>query len=370
MFPDVVVRSGFQGYDRLIIMAALQEMVDCIGGWPDRAVSGAKVLLKVNMLSAKNPERGITTHPEVAAAVGLLLKARGCDVFVGDSPGGAVKGVERYWRNCGFLEMSRETGIGLVNFESSGSRRVEVRGRSYNVAVPVIEGFDVRINLCKFKTHSYCRMTNAVKNSFGIVPGLGKAMLHTMSPRPRDLAVNIVDLYEAAHFDLHISDAIIAMDGRGPSTDGTPRPDGVLALARDGVCMDAAMCAMAGLSPLELDTTREARRRGLGKAPEVIVTDGAHRFENFRIPGQSWLNNVPPFMGTVVRALLRVAPRSNGKCTGCGFCARSCPVDAIVIKKKRAVMKRGKCIMCLCCHELCPENAVEIKSPFLRRTRR
>ncbi|MFO7626860.1 MAG: DUF362 domain-containing protein [Candidatus Fermentibacteraceae bacterium] len=370
MYPDVVVRSGFRGYNREVIMEAISEMVDRTGGWPGRAVSGARVLLKVNMLSAKSPERGITTHPEVAAAVGLLLKARGCDVFVGDSPGGAVKGVERYWKNCGFLEMSRETGIGLVNFESSGSRRVEVRGRSYNIAVPVIEGFDVRINLCKFKTHSYCRITNAVKNSFGIVPGLGKAMLHTMSPRPCDLAVNIVDLYEIAGFDLHISDAIIAMDGRGPSTDGTPRPDGVIALARDGVCLDAAMCEMAGLPPLELDTTREARRRGLGKAPEEIVTDGVHRFENFRIPGKSWLNSVPPFMGTVVRALLRVAPRSNEKCTGCGFCARSCPVDAIVIKNNRAVMKRGRCIMCLCCHELCPENAVEIKSFFLRKTKR
>lgn len=370
MYPDVVVRSGFQGYNREAIMESISEMVDRAGGWPCKVAPGAKVLLKVNMLSAKSPERGITTHPEVAAAVGLLLKARGCEVFLGDSPGGAVKGVERYWKNCGFLEMSRETGIGLVNFESSGSRRVEVRGRSYNIALPVIEGFDVRINLCKFKTHSYCRMTNAVKNSFGIVPGLGKAMLHTMSPRPCDLAVNIVDLYEIAGFDLHISDAIVAMDGRGPSTDGTPRPDGVLALSRDGVCLDAAMCAMAGLPPLELDTTREARRRGLGKAPEEIVTDGVHRFENFRIPGKSWLNSVPPVIGTVARALLRVAPRSNEKCTGCGFCARSCPVDAIVIKNKRAVMKRGKCIMCLCCHELCPENAVEMKSLFLRKTKR
>lgn len=365
--PDVVCRSGFQGYDRSRIMDALGEMVDSVGGWPVRAVAGARVLLKVNMLSAKSPERGITTHPEVAAAVGLLLKARGCEVFLGDSPGGAVKGVERYWRNCGFLEMCTDTGIGLVNFESSGSRRIEIRGRHYNIATPVIEGFDVRINLCKFKTHSYCRITNAVKNSFGIVPGLGKAMLHTMSPRPRDLAVNIVDLYEAAKFDLHISDAIIAMDGRGPSTDGTPRPDGVLALSRDGVCLDAAMCAMAGLPPLELDTTREARRRGLGKPPEDITVDGAFRFESFDIPGRSWLNSVPPVLGTVARAVLRVAPRSNAKCTGCGFCARSCPVDAIAVKNGRAVMKRGRCIMCLCCHELCPENAVEIRSVFLRR---
>ncbi len=139
------------------------------GGWPDSAAPGARVLLKVNMLAAKSPERGITTHPDVVAAVGLLLRDRGCRVFVGASPGGAVKGVERYWRNCGYLDMCRETGLELVNFESSGSREVSVRGRSYHVALPVLEGFDLRINLCKFKTHSYCRITCAVKNSFGIV---------------------------------------------------------------------------------------------------------------------------------------------------------------------------------------------------------
>lgn len=366
---DVVVRSGFTGYSRDVLMGAIEEMVGLAGGWPEAAAPGARVLLKVNMLSAKSPERGITTHPEVAAAVGLLLAARGCSVFLGDSPGGAVKGVERYWRNCGYLEVCRETGIGLVNFESSGSRKVMVRGREYDVALPILDGFDLKVNLCKFKTHSYCRVTNAVKNSFGIVPGLGKALLHTRSPRPKDLAVNIVDLYEAAGFGLHISDAILSMDGRGPSTDGRVRLDGVLAVARDGVCLDAAMCAMAGLEPLELDTTREARRRGLGKEPEQMRVDGRFRFEGFQIPGRSWLNSVPTFMGAVARNLLRVAPRSNEKCTGCGFCARSCPVDAISMKNRRAVMKKGKCIMCLCCHELCPENAVEIRSPFLRSGR-
>ncbi len=363
---DVVLRDGFDGYRRETIIAALEEMVPLAGGWPGSAVPGARVLLKVNMLAAKSPERGITTHPEVAAAVGLCLMARGCTVFLGDSPGGAVRGVERYWKNCGYLEMCRETGIGLVNFESSGSRKVVVRGREYDIAIPILEGFDLRINLCKFKTHSYTRMTNAVKNCFGIVPGLGKAMLHTRSPRPRDLAVNIVDLYEAARFDLHISDCILAMDGRGPSTDGRPRLDGVLAVARDGVCLDSAMCAMAGLPPQELDTTREARKRGLGKDLKDISIHGSHRFEDFRIPGRSWLNSVPPFLGTVARGLFRVAPRSNERCTGCGFCARSCPVDAIEIRKGRAYMKRGKCIMCLCCHELCPENAVGIKSLFVR----
>ncbi|RKZ03157.1 Thylakoid associated protein, partial [Candidatus Fermentibacteria bacterium] len=53
-------------------------MVDLAGGWPRSVVPGARVLLKVNMLSAKSPERAITTHPEVVAAAAVLLKREGC----------------------------------------------------------------------------------------------------------------------------------------------------------------------------------------------------------------------------------------------------------------------------------------------------
>ncbi|MCK5785047.1 MAG: DUF362 domain-containing protein [Candidatus Sabulitectum sp.] len=363
---DVVIEDGFVFYCVRRLQRAIASMVEKAGGWPAGTSAGDRVLLKVNMLAAKHPSRGITTHPAVVAAVASLLRDRGCYVAIGDSPGGAVKGVERYWRNCGFQTAADVSGAEMVSFEGSGSKRITIHQREYDIALPILEGYDCRINLCKFKTHMYTRLTNALKNSFGIVPGLGKAMLHMRSPRPVDLAVNIVDLHEIADFSMHISDGILCMDGRGPSTDGRRRHEGFLAVAMNGVHMDMVLSQMAGLPWDQLDSNVEAYSRGLGKPFADITVHGSHQFVDFDIPARSHLNYIPRWLGPVARWLLQTAPVSNDKCTGCGICKRACPVDAIEIRNGRARMKKGTCIMCLCCHELCPENAVELKLPFGR----
>lgn len=361
---EVVIKDGFPGYCTANLKRVLSQMVDETGGWPDGTSAGDRVLLKVNMLAAKDPSKGITTHPAVVTAVASLLQERGCLVEIGDSPGGAVKGVSRYWEKCGFKLAAELTGADLVSFEASGSRGVSIHGRNYDVALPVLDRYSCRINLSKFKTHSYTRMTNSVKNAFGIVPGFGKAMLHARSPRPRDLAVNIVDLFEIADFSLNITDGILCMDGRGPSTDGRKRHEGFMAVSRNGVQLDMILAEMAGLPWEQLDSNREGFHRGLAGPFEEISVKGSHEFHEFDIPKPSYLNYIPRWLGSVAKALMRIAPVSNSKCTGCGICARACPVSAIEIKNGKAVMKKGVCIMCLCCHEMCPENAVEIKLPL------
>ena len=45
-------------------------------------------------------------------------------------------------------------------------------------------------------------------------------------------------------------------------------------------------------------------------------------------------------------------------CTGCGSCMRDCPVSAVKVKKKRAIINTEKCTSCKACLRSCTEGAM------------
>lgn len=46
------------------------------------------------------------------------------------------------------------------------------------------------------------------------------------------------------------------------------------------------------------------------------------------------------------------------KCTGCGLCVSTCPMEAIAVIQNKAVIDNNKCSECLMCPEVCPVNAI------------
>ncbi len=358
-------------YETERVADAVHRLLDELGGIREFVRPGQKVLLKPNMLSAKAPERGITTHPSVLEAMVNEVKEAGGRVFIGDSPSGALKGVKRCWENTGFLKVAEKTGSELINFEAAGSVLREKDGRKYHIAKAVLET-DVVINLPKFKTHGFTLYTGAVKNLYGTLPGFQKARFHKTLPQPGQFSRILVDLYALVRPALHVMDGILGMEGNGPAT-GDLRDIGLLLASPDGIALDTIASTIMGFKPREIDAIRLAAKEELGetRADHIRIPQGsleAYKIPDFNLPSNRLMKFVPTFLVKWVGNLLWVRPRVDlSQCTGCSMCARGCPVEAIKMIDGYPEMDYHKCINCLCCNESCPDNAIYQELSWLAR---
>lgn len=73
------------------------------------------------------------------------------------------------------------------------------------------------VSVCKLKTHSMTTLSGGVKNLFGCIPGLQKPELHLRFPEKADFGEMLVDLALTVKPALTIVDAVVGMEGDGPS---------------------------------------------------------------------------------------------------------------------------------------------------------
>ena len=82
-------------YDFEKLSKAVLSLMGPLGGFERFVKPGMTVLIKPNLLSARTPERAVTTHPELVRVVASECTRIGANVLIGDSPGGIEKGLRR-----------------------------------------------------------------------------------------------------------------------------------------------------------------------------------------------------------------------------------------------------------------------------------
>lgn len=370
--PVVLVAAA--DYRREVIEAAVAAALAPLGGMAAFVSPGQRVLVKPNMLAGKEPQRAVTTHPELVRAVIRLAQQAGGLVSVGDSPG--VGSPRQVAERCGILAVIEETGATFAPFVESVA--VRPSGRTFHqleIARDLLDA-EVVINLPKLKTHQMIGLTCAVKNLFGAVVGMRKPQLHLQAGSDKSFfALMLLELADFIRPALTIVDAVVAMEGDGPGS-GDPVAIGAILAGRDPLAVDSVATALTGLPPDLVLTQVAARRAGRESAYFENVTLLGEplsrlRPKSFRPAKITDVNfGLPPLLRTVLRRTLTARPEADhARCVRCGLCVRHCPPEAMRIADGRLQIDHGRCIRCFCCQELCPHSAILTRQGLLLRLR-
>lgn len=366
----------------------MDELLSMMGGIHQFAKPDEKIVLKVNLLQPAKPEQALSTHPTVVSAVARMTKKSGANPVIADSPGAGYRYNEKtlntLYRRCEMFKAAEEAGI-EVNLDTTYQPVSFPEGKlikHFEVITPVVHADGV-FNLCKLKTHLFMSMTGAVKNNFGVIPGLAKPGYHANLHDKSRFAEMLLDLAEYVSPRLSIMDAVIGMEGDGPGSAGIPRQVGLLLGSRNQLALDVVAAEIIGLRREYNPVLLAAEKRGLSptrleevqligpKIPEIRISD--YKFPSTIFEGMGlgplpwWQKLLQPLFRN---GMSRAPQILKDTCIGCGICCDSCPMQAITIienKRKYASIEDKRCIRCYCCHELCPEKAVELQGSLLYR---
>jgi ferredoxin len=191
-------------------------------------------------------------------------------------------------------------------------------------------------------------------------------------PKVNSFSGALLDIHDLVNPRLTIMDAVVAMEGDGP-TGGDPRHVGAILASDDSLACDVVAAWLVGLDPLEVSTIQMAVDQGRidsGWGDIDVVGDpiASLRVKDFR-PASTRLMRTPLYnrLVDILGHWISPHPAVGEGCTSCGTCASNCPSEAIFIQHGGARIDHSQCIRCFCCQELCPERAITIHYPRLTR---
>lgn len=362
-----VYLSACADYENENVRKAVNSALSAFGGAAELC-GGKHVLLKVNLLMLSSPDKAVTTHPSIVRALCEEFMLAGCTVEIADSCGGIYTEaiLEKLYTVCGMKRVAEETGATL-NFDTSSYEHSFPNGKRIKKSqvITPVKRADFIVSVAKLKTHGLTYYTGAVKNMFGVIPGLLKAAMHSRFPDKKAFCEMLVDLCEGISPDLSVIDGVFGMEGAGPSG-GKPKFAGVVIASKNPYAADIAAMDIMGLDAGKSYVHLEAGKRGLFGEPRLLgapIESFRTGFEPaYKREPRTFLAILPGALRTYATRLLAAHPNIiKEKCVGCGECVRSCPESTISLVDGKACINYDKCIRCYCCQELCPARAIKIE---------
>lgn len=323
------------------------------------------VVIKPNLVSGRLPEEAATSHPAVIEAIVKICLERHCRITIAESPSGKMEEsrMKMIYSRCGLWALKEKYPIELNISSDSVIKEVGLK-----ISVPVLKNFDeadLIINCCKMKSHGYTLFTGAVKNCFGMIPGLKKAELHARFSKRSDFCAFIATLCEAMKPGLNIMDAIEAMHKDGP-TNGKKIHVGRLLMATNPFALDEAVLNWVKMGRHKTPIQSSAIKLGYWN-PNDLKVAALDEQANLPVVGFEFPKHLKNLISLLpiessIKQLFAPYPKVDAnRCVGCGECVKDCPAKTIILNQKKAEIHKEACLRCYCCQEVCPHNAIRLK---------
>jgi len=254
-YPDLAVVKGEDPEKNV------DRALEIMGGMGRFVKKGTRVVIKPNLLTAREPQYAVTTNPLVIGSlISLCYQAGASEVIVLDRPTSSATSA---FEVSGIAEATQKAGgkIKILtdrNFENT----LIPQGRllkEWPLVKDIFEA-DVLINVPIAKTHGLATLTMAMKNLMGIMGG-ARSMMHV------DFDQKIVDLNSLVRPHLVVLDAYRMLVRNGPT--GGNLSDVKLAktvvVGTNQVTVDAYGATLFNMEPSELPYLVKANEQEIGE---------------------------------------------------------------------------------------------------------
>jgi uncharacterized protein (DUF362 family) len=257
--------------DRDEIYKMIKESLNLVGGLESIVKKGDIVALKPNVVTGRVTSPGVTTDKRIVEAMIKQCYEAGADEVLVVEGAGYFTETKVALELSGIKNMAEELGARVVNVDIEDTIELEVPDPLIIDKIPVNKAFmesDVRINMPVMKTHDQLLVTLGAKNLKGVIPKPMKRHFHKIG-----VIKAVIDLNKIVPLDLTLLDAIVAMEGLGPSFGPKVKLNTIMA-SRDVWALDRAASNIMGFKADELDYLLEAHNSGLTDLDQTIDVIG------------------------------------------------------------------------------------------------
>jgi uncharacterized protein (DUF362 family) len=372
MYKVAIVKCN--NYDPENVFNAIKKAIDLIGiDLRKKVLSAENVLIKPNLCNNSKPDEGITTHPEVIKAILQLIQAYDTDILIGDNSVGRdePKHLDIVYKTCGVDDII-ETYCCKKDYLNSDikaySCMIDGKKQFFYLSEKILATSFI-INVPKFKTHGLMTFTGAIKNLYGMIPGNTKRQLHVELPNKQQFAELLVNMYDLIRPGLNIVDAVVGIEGEGPSKSGKKRKIGYIIASENALATDIVATMMMGIDYQEVPTNDYAYRYYDIKNVEDFLEIVGEPIEQC-IQSDFVLPNTVLFNDQLTERIFSIStPKlaiDTDKCKKCMMCLKNCPKGAIHLSVDNNIqIDTSECISCMVCMEICPFAAVKSKLPAI-----